>query len=143
MLAEKLQLNPGQPAQVLALGNNWERPLSSAGLRAVTIIHAGGKCRKGTQIAALPSALPMATGGVDAAYMTCLPEPALPTLREWVRVVRPGGWLAIVTTSPPLLHRANSRTTLAAMMLHASLMDIEQRHLGSTWITLGKVRAWL
>ena len=142
LLAERLARSlGGKPERVLAVGDGLGRALAAAGLPVVSVGSSGGPRRLGMlQTASSLGALPFGDGSIDAACMAGLPPAGLPVLRECARVVRPGGLVAIVAASPALMKRAAPREVTAAMMIHASLADVEQRQLGSTWITLGRVR---
>lgn len=143
LLAEKLEQTIGRPKRVLAVGDGLGRALSAAGLPVMSIGRPGGRRRQGMlQMASSLTSLPLEAGSLDAVCMVGIPSEGLPALRECARVVRQGGLLAMIAASPALMQRSSSRETMAAIMLHASLVEIEQRQLGSTWITLGRVHLW-
>jgi len=132
----------GEPRAVVALGGDeLARALARLGLGVVSIGPAPRRRKPGTRhLVASESALPLGDDSVDAALSAGLPREPGPALAELSRVVRPGGAIAIATAASALVRRVAPPETLAATLVHAGLVDVEQRAVGSTLITSARVR---
>ena len=101
------------------------------------------KHRKGMlQITARPEQLPFADESADGVFAAGMPRAGVPALVEFARLVRDGGLVGVATASAGLGRKVLSPEVLAAAFLHAALADIEQRAVGSTLVTTGRVRRW-
>jgi hypothetical protein len=137
-------LRPGGAATgpVLVLGDDLARALRGLGVPALAVLPAPRRRRRkaAPRLVASPTALPFADGALDGALAAGMPEEGTAALRELARVVRDGGLVALATASSALVRKVAPPETLAASFMHASLIDIEQRTVGATLLTLGRVR---
>ena len=138
-MARQISLHGASPSTVVVLGDPLARALAAAGLPVIAVSLSPRRRRKGlAQLAASPSALPFTdgrAGSIDAVCSTSLPLDALAAVREWARVVRPGGLITIATVGSALVGKVAPPEVMAAHMLHALLVDVEQCEVGATLIT--------
>ena len=132
-------------ARVLVGGWDLGKALAQEGV-AVIVVEAHVKARRArvpvVKVVAHSRELPFADGSFDAAVLSGLPEEGLASLVEWGRVVRPRGLVTLAATASALLRRVAPPEELAALFVHATLVEIEQRRQGATWLTSGFVRRW-
>lgn len=76
---------------------------------------------------------------IDALCAAGVPLDPGGALREWARVVRPGGLVAVATAASTLVRKVEPPEALAAHILHALLVDIEQSEVGSMLITTARI----
>jgi hypothetical protein len=115
----------GAKLRVAALSPQVARALEAAGHTAVPIELTNGR-------------LQLDDGATDALCMPGLPpvEMAPQVLGECARVVRPGGHV-LCATSGGLTGRGPARQIVAAVFLHAGLMELDQRMWRGTVVTRG------
>lgn len=114
--------------RVVALGDAIARALFEAGHEPLRSGFAGGQ-------------LSLPDGEADALCASGLPTlSADPTvLREFARVVKPGGRI-LLATAAGLVGRGPERQLLTALFMHAGLTGIQQQLVRGTVITSGGVR---
>ena len=79
-------------------------------------------------------------GATDAVCVSGLPHQGTPALLgECARVVKPGGQV-LIATALGKSRRGPDRHVVAALLLHAGLVDIEQQLARGVVITSGRVR---
>jgi len=95
---------------------------------------------RGEEVALVDGRIDRPSAGFDALVASGLPpvEVAPALLGEWARVVRPGGLVLAATGG--IGGRGPSRATVAALFLHAGLVDLEQRTARGIVVTSGRVR---
>jgi SAM-dependent methyltransferase len=127
-LARAVSASGGQRLAVVALSDGVARALEQAGHQARLAPVEDGH-------------LPLPDHQADALCASGLPEvEAAPrVLRECARVVRPGGRV-LVATAAGLTRRGPERHLVAALLLHAGLVDLDQRLSRGIVITSGRVR---
>jgi SAM-dependent methyltransferase len=118
----------GAHLRVVALSDRVARALEQAGHVSLLAPPENGR-------------LPLEDRAADALCASGLPEieTAPRILRECARVVRPGGRV-LVATAAGLARRGPERHLVTALLLHAGLVDLEQRMSHGTVITSGGVR---
>ncbi len=127
----------GIDGRVAVLGDTrLARQLAEAG-REVVCIGAAPRTLKRARtraVAALPGALPLASGAVSALVAGGLAhaESWVELLAEWCRAVAPGGLVVVV--------ERGSAVELSRRALCGGLATIEQRTAGRTVITAGRWR---
>jgi SAM-dependent methyltransferase len=133
------------PRAVLVLGDDaLARALAAADLSVIVVRPSARRRRKAPLlVAASPTALPFSDGAVDAALCAGLPAGGLPALRELTRVVRTDGLVALATATSALVRRVAPADALAATLVHAGIVDVEQLSVGATLITWGRVRQFI
>jgi SAM-dependent methyltransferase len=128
-LARELNRRAGEAKElaVAALNGPLANAMTDAGHRGEAIDFVDGRIER-------PS------GGFDALVASGLPpvEVAPALLGEWARVVRPGGLVLAATGG--LGGRGPARATVAALFLHAGLVDVEQRTARGIVVTSARVR---
>jgi SAM-dependent methyltransferase len=151
-LALSLGLGQGRGAKALAREVTREGrslrvvALSDAVARALTL-----EGHTPIRSAFADARLPLRDGEADALCGSGLPisaadghsvENALKVLADCTRVVKDGGRILLATPAGPLSARRGpaSMAQVAALLLHAGLVDLEQRLAGATAITAGRVR---
>ena len=141
---DELDLRVGRSGPVLVSGYDLGRWLAQRNVLVTVVEQAPRRRKKGPpQVAADLTSLPFADGSLDAVCLAGLPSSESVVLRECVRAVRDGGMVALAANGSALLRRMAPPDTLAALMLHATLVDIEQRFVGGAWLTMGSVRHWV
>jgi SAM-dependent methyltransferase len=112
---------------VAALNGPLARALDEAGYR-------------GEEVAFVDGRIDRAGDSFDALAASGLPpvEVAPALLGEWARVVRAGGLILVATGG--LGGHGPARTVVAALFLHAGLVDLEQRTARGIVVTSGRVR---
>ncbi|HEY7956378.1 MAG TPA: hypothetical protein VII38_13840 [Polyangia bacterium] len=113
-------------AKVAALTEPLARALEAAGHEAVRATLDEGR-------------LSLEAGSVDALCLAGLPDSAALLLTECARVVRHGGRV-LVATPAGLARRGPDRAEVSALLLHAGLIDLEQKLTRGTAISSGRVR---
>jgi SAM-dependent methyltransferase len=85
--------------------------------------------------------LPLEDAAVDALCCSGLPPPetAPQLLAEFARVVKSGGRV-IVATAGGLARRGPQRPLIAALLLHAGIVDLDQRMSRGVVLSSGRVR---
>jgi SAM-dependent methyltransferase len=144
-MAAEVARRIGRPSRVVAVGEPLARALAQRGLPVVAVVDAPRRRKKGPpQVVARPEALPFADGIFDAMCAAGLPGAAggPPRLGELARVVRDGGVLAVASAASALVRKVAPPEVVAAALIHARAVDIEQRLVGSTLLTSGLVRAF-
>jgi SAM-dependent methyltransferase len=118
----------GKPLRVVALAEGIARALEHAGHVSLLTRIENGR-------------LPLDDAATDALCLSGFPEVDDPTrvVRECARVVRPGGRVLLATPAG-LARRGPDRHLVTAVLLHAGLVDLEQRAQRSIVITSGRVR---
>ena len=118
----------GKPLRVVALADGIARALEHAGHVSLLARIADGR-------------LPLDDAAADALCFSGFPEVEDPThvVRECARVVRPGGRVLLATPAG-LARRGPERSLVSAVLLHAGLVDLEQRVQRGIVITSGRVR---
>jgi hypothetical protein len=112
-----------RPLRVIALDAGLQKALTAAG--------------HSVEIVALDDdRLSLASDGADAACLTALDAERAPALlAECSRCVADGG--AVLVATPP---RGHQRPLVAALLMHAGLVDIEQRATFTSVLTAARVR---
>jgi hypothetical protein len=142
-MAKEIGRAIGAPGRVLAVGEPLARALAQRGLPVVSVgapRRRAGK-RSPPQVAAATVALPFGAGAVDALCSAGMPAEGIAGLREMARVVRPGGLVAVATAASALVRKVAPPEVIAASLVHAHLVDVEQRQVGSTLLTIARVRS--
>lgn len=135
----------GRAARVVAVGEPLARALAQRGLVVVAVVDAPRRRKKAPpQVVAHPEALPFRDGTFDALCAAGLPGGAEgpPRLGELARVVRDGGVVAIASAASALVRKVAPAEVVAAALIHARAVDIEQQLIGSTLLTSGIARAF-
>ncbi|MSP59836.1 MAG: methyltransferase domain-containing protein [Myxococcales bacterium] len=142
-MADDVRLEVAGPARVIAVGDRLARALAKAGVPVIALVAKKGRRRKKgpPQVVASLSSLPFSDGSVDALCASGLPVEGSAALREFARVVRDGGLITVATAANALVRKVAPPEVMAARMLHALLVDIEQQQVGSTLLTSAHVRA--
>lgn len=138
-------LGGGAPrAPVLVLGEEVARALHHAGVSVLVVAGTRpGRAARGLPLVAVaaPNQLPLAQAEVAGAVIARLDGAALgEVLGECARVVAEGGPVVVASPIGGLLRKPPAPEALCGALLHARLVDLEQREAGATRITLGRVR---
>lgn len=126
-------------ARVVAVGLPLGRALSGLGLDVVTVLSRPRRLRLRLPLVVAPiDELPFGDAEVDAAFaewpVTSVAANGTQVVRELARVVRHGGRVGLVAgqTSEP--------ERLSALLLHATLRDVEQHRVGGSLLSSATVR---
>jgi hypothetical protein len=118
---------PGAKLRVATLAEPVARALGQAGHEPLRAALSAGR-------------VPLDDAAADALCLSGLPATDAPALlRECSRVVRDGGRV-LVATALGRTRRGPDRPEVAALFLHAGLVDVEQRLTRGVVITSGRVR---
>jgi hypothetical protein len=145
-MAGELERRIGRPARVLAVGEPLARALAQLGLPVVGVVDAPRRRKRAPpRVVARADALPFADRAFDALCAAGLPgggDEAAPRLAALSRVVRDGGVLALATAASALVRKIAPPEVVAAALVHARAVDVEQRLVGSTLLSTARARSF-
>lgn len=128
-------------ARVVAVGLSLGRALSRIGLDVVTVLPRARRMQQRLPLVVAPiDGLPFSDGAFDAAFVEWpvadVEANGTQVTRELARIVRHGGHVGLVARRP------NEPEVLSALLLHAALRDVEQRHAGGHLLSSATVRRY-
>ncbi len=129
-------------APVLVVGDSLGRELNRLGLHVVLLTERRRR-RPLPQVIGHVTRLPFASGSFGGLVLNELPQEGLGALTECARVVREAGPFVVATESAALVRRVAPPQAVAAWLLHARLVSIEQSYLGTTLLSTAQVRTTL
>ncbi len=140
-MAAELARAVGASPRVVAVGEPLGKALAQLGARVIAVAPSPRrKKRAPPTVAASVARLPLAAGAVDAVCAAGMPVEGVAALAEFARVVRPGGVVSVATAASALVRRVAPPEVMAACLMHALLVDVEQKQVGATLLTSGRVR---
>jgi len=141
-IGERLRALDGKP-RVLAVGEPLAKALAQSGFNVIAVSPSPKKRKRAPPTLAASSArLPLADGAVDAVCAAGMPLEGVAALAEFARVVRDGGVVAVATAASALVRKVAPPEVVAACLIHARLIDIEQKQVGATLLSTARVRRW-
>jgi SAM-dependent methyltransferase len=144
-MAGELERRIGRPARVLAVGEPLARALAQLGLPVVGVVEAPRRRKRAPpRVVARTDALPFADCVFDALCAAGMParSDGAPALAPLLRVVRDGGVVALATAASALVRKVAPPEVVAATLVHARTVDVEQRLVGSTLLSTARARAF-
>ena len=132
---------PAAISLVIVMGDDLGRALAKTGLPVIAVSPRPRRRKKGPpQIAARPEQLPFPDGCADAVFAAGLVPGGAAGLRALARLCRDGGTIGIATTGSALVRKVSPPEVLAADFMHAALVDVEQKQVGSMLLSIARVR---
>jgi hypothetical protein len=121
--------------RVLVLGEDLARALVKRGVVVLAHPWPRGRRSSGSTLS-----LPLEDASMAAVCAAGMPSGEHGSLGELRRVVRDGGMVAVATAGSGLRRSSATAEAIAAAFVHAALVDVEQRKVGSLLVSSGRVR---